>query len=171
MELKTNNGYTYWIDDEDLSLISAYHWYGYTPKKTKKDGRISHYSPFIQANIKEKGTTVRLHRLLLNDPVGVHIDHVDGDRCNNRKNNLRCCTRSQNNRNRIRHYTNTSGFKGVTWHARAKKWQAQLSKTKGKSYIGLFNTKEEAATAYNKAALEWHGEFAKLNDVKEEVKA
>ncbi len=168
MELKTKNGYTFYIDDEDVAIVSKYKWYGYTPKRYRKDGGVSYYKPFIQANDRANSSTIRLHRLVMNAPKGTEIDHIDGDRCNNRKRNLRCCTGLQNKRNRSKNTNNTSGFKGVTWHKKAGKWEAQLQRGARHSYLGLFERREEAARAYNKAALEWHGEFAKLNEIKEE---
>lgn len=92
-------------------------------------------------------------------PAGM-LDHIDGNRLNNRINNLRVATSSQNQANsRVR--LNSSGYKGVTWHAQAKRWQAQIKDQTGCRYLGLYETPELAHAAYVAAAHELFGEFAR----------
>lgn len=91
------------------------------------------------------------------------IDHINGLRNDNRISNLREATRSENSRNRSKPSNNTSGHKGVSWINRYQCWQATI-KFEGKNkFLGRFATREEAATAYNEAALQHHGEFAKID--------
>jgi hypothetical protein len=91
-----------------------------------------------------------------------HIDHINGDKADNRLVNLRAATQQQNNRNTGKRKDNASGFKGVCFHLRSKKWMASISIGGSKStYLGLFDTPEEAHAAYCSAAQKHHGEFAK----------
>lgn len=95
-----------------------------------------------------------------------YIDHKDGNRLNNCIENLREATSSQNNANRVKcAHGHTSKYKGVYWHKQRKKWHVQLSLNGKNISNGLYHSEEEAALAYNKKALEIHGEFAKLNDL------
>jgi len=89
------------------------------------------------------------------------LDHIDGNKINNRIENLRPATTSENCRNSRIGKNNTSGFKGVSWYAPCKKWKARLMINKKEKYIGLFKTLEEAVEAVKKAREELHGEFAR----------
>ena len=107
-----------------------------------------------------------MHRLIMNAPKGLQVDHINNVGIDNRRFNLRLCNQSNNQANRGLDKDNTSGYKGVTFKKdkpRNKPWQAQIN-YKGKHYsIGYFATKEEAAKAYNAKAKEFFGEFARLN--------
>ncbi len=89
------------------------------------------------------------------------IDHIDGDRCNNRIVNLRAATNSENAYNKKMTRRNTSGHKGVYFHKAAKKWTAMIRSKSGHIYLGLYKTKELAHAAYADAAMKYHGEFAR----------
>jgi hypothetical protein len=93
-------------------------------------------------------------------PCG-HLDHINGDRGDNRIANLRECTRSQNQSNRARQSNNTSGFKGVVLHQ--GKWMARVTYRGKTHYFSGFDTAQEAAAAYDIAAVKIHGRFAKIN--------
>ena len=100
-----------------------------------------------------------LHRVIMGvDDRWTLIDHIDGNRLNNSRSNLRVCTQQQNLCNRGKQTNNTSGFKGVSWLERKQKWRAMISN----KFIGYFKTAEEGHRAYVKAAQELHGEFAKF---------
>ncbi|MEI7998669.1 MAG: HNH endonuclease [Candidatus Omnitrophota bacterium] len=89
------------------------------------------------------------------------IDHDNGNPSDNRFVNLREATRSENQANRGKTKANASGFKGVYWDKKAKKWKAQIGFESKTKYLGLFDTKEEAHDVYKKAADNLHGKFAR----------
>ena len=104
---------------------------------------------------------IRMHRQITNAPDGMELDHWDGDGLNNQDENLRICTKSQNMANRGRNHNNISGYKGVSRHG--KKWRAEIHFEGKDINLKSWDTPEEAASAYDKAAKHYHGEFANLN--------
>lgn len=134
------------IDNESFNIIKGLKWY---LRKTYNNKYCISGS-----------TPIYLHRLIM----GVsEVDHINHNGLDNRKSNLRLCTHMQNTFNQVIRKSNTSGFKGV--HKKRDKWVAQIRGNGGRHYLGNFETKEEAAMAYNMAATELHGEFACLNMV------
>lgn len=135
------------IDDEDFDRISQFKWsydqHGYASRRNKAAQPQKMY----------------LHRFVIGAPAGMEVDHINHDRLDNRRSNLRLATRQENSRNmRSR---GKSRYKGVksSFH----KWQAEI-KISGKThYLGSFPTEIEAAEAYDQAAREIYGEFAHLN--------
>jgi hypothetical protein len=108
--------------------------------------------------------TVRLHRLIMNAPKGVLVDHRNNDSLDNRKANLRLATHSQNSWNSRRDKSNTlSRYRGVSFSKRKQKWFAAI-RVKGKRvWLGYFDDEIAAAHAYDHAARKYHKEFASLN--------
>lgn len=104
-----------------------------------------------------------LHREIMKADKGVEVDHRDGNGLNNRGSNLRLCSGVENSQNRSMRRDNASGYKGVSLHKRAGKWQAQLQIAGQYKYLGLFDQAIDAACAYDTAALAAFGEFARLN--------
>jgi hypothetical protein len=92
------------------------------------------------------------------------IDHINGDRLDNRIENLRAVTANQNQHNRKLNSNNTSGFKGVSWCKRDNKWKAAIKLEGKKINLGRFNTPEEADAVVRKAREELHGSFANHGD-------
>ena len=88
------------------------------------------------------------------------IDHINGDRADNRIANLREATQSQNVQNSRKRRNNTSGYKGVTWHEPLRKWRARISVPSKQIFLGYFTCPDEASRAYEAAARTYHGEFA-----------
>lgn len=93
-------------------------------------------------------------------PSGI-VDHIDGDKANNRPENLRLASASQNNFNCKAYRNNKSGLKGVSWHSARSKWIAQIAANGRNRLLGYFETKEDAHQAYCAAAAETHGDFAR----------
>lgn len=106
---------------------------------------------------------LRLHRVVMDAKYGELIDHVDGNGLNNRRDNLRRATNQGNNANRKSQRGSGSRFKGVWFHKVAGKWEAAIQCDGKKQYLGLHVLEEEAARAYDEAALRLFGEFARLN--------
>jgi HNH endonuclease len=117
-----------------------------------------------------RGKFIRLHRLiyfLIYKTTPVLVDHRDGNRTNNRVGNLRDATISLNNANVIGlHAHNTSGFRGVWKAAKRRRWNAVLKWKGVHQFLGSYDTKKEAARAYDDAAVKYFGEFARLNDAR-----
>jgi hypothetical protein len=115
------------------------------------------------AQCRSKGKLVYQHRYILGAPKGVAVDHVNGDGLDNRRANLRLCSSSQNAANGRKHLDGqTSRYKGVSRKGGGK-WQAFIGGANGHRQIGRFDTEEEAARAYDEAALALWGEFARPN--------
>lgn len=156
-EIPLTQGKVAFVDDDMYDYLMQWKWCyncGYAVRneyyRTQNGKRIS--------------KMVRMHRVITNAPDGMEVDHRDRIATNNQRSNLRLCTRDQNNINRV-FARNTSGFNGVRWHKRDEKWIAQISFNKKRIHLGSFESPIEAAKSYNLAALEYHGEFAKLNEV------
>lgn len=112
---------------------------------------------------KGKRTTILMHRVILERMRHKDFkdsDHINQNKLDNRRCNLRTATRSQNLCNKGKQSNNTSGFKGVCWVKRDKKWLAQIRINGKRKHLGYFDSKKQAARAYSKAAKKYHGEFA-----------
>lgn len=101
-----------------------------------------------------------LHRLITNAPKELQVDHINGNRLDNRKENLRLCTSGNNNKNRA---CFSGRYKGVHFAKKNKSWVAQITKDYKIKHLGTFATEEEAARAYNVASKELHGEYGYIN--------
>jgi hypothetical protein len=109
------------------------------------------------------GNSVMLHRLVFLYHHGYTpeiVDHIDGDKLNNRIENLRPATRAQNNQNARTRKDNKSGQKGVRWREDQQKWSATITVDKKKRHLGYYTAFEEAQNAYLIAAQHLHGKFA-----------
>jgi hypothetical protein len=151
-EIPLGNGGIALVDDCDINLVSGYTW-----TRTNKG-----YARTGIAVGKGKRRYIHMHRLVSGLPSSVHLDHKDGNRLNNCRDNLRPCTQSQNQANR-RKVAGSSQYKGVTWNQGCRKWQAAVKKDGKNFYLGLFSDEAQAALAYKVAATELHGEFAHSN--------
>ena len=138
------------IDEEDLEKIKPYKWF-----------RGSKY-PLTHIYKNGKRTSLYIQNLIMNCPKGMEIDHINGDGFDNRKQNLRLCTRQQNSMNQHR-VSPTTGYKGVYLK---KGWFYAGLEIKGKGiHLGIHKTAMEAAKAYNEGAKKYFGEFAYLNRI------
>lgn len=118
------------------------------------------------------GKRFYLHRFLLDFPIGLSIDHINGNGLDNRQINLRACTHQQNRMNsKVADFEKSSIYKGVYWKDRAKPWVAQIRVNYKRIYLGHHTLEIDAAKAYDIAALKYFGEFARLNFPKGESNA
>lgn len=141
------------VDDEDYEYLNQWKWYyrntGYASRT-------------INSNI-----SIAMHRIIMNTPKGMTTDHINGNRLDNRKSNLRIATYAQNQMNKKSLPNSSSKYKGVTFgkHLISKPWMAMI-KISGKSKtIGYFKTEIEAALAYNEYAKKYFKQFAFLNKI------
>lgn len=148
------------VDDADYEWLNQWRWYYRHKKHTGYAARMSRTSDGLP-----RKAVIRMHRVIAGAQEGQDIDHWDGDGLNNQRTNLRVCTRSQNAINRRLQANSASGYKGVSWDRHAGKWRAQIMVQQGHKYLGIFSDKDDAARAYNQAAIEYFGSFARLNDV------
>lgn len=133
-------------DAEDTDLVNAYSWG-------------IHTGGYVLGNLKGVGARrakkIYMHRLILNVPKGVYVDHINAIRTDNRRANLRMVTASLNmlNQNNKRRKDNTHGFRGISLHKRSGLWQARLSMSRKRIELGYYTTPEEASAAYQKAVM------------------
>lgn len=140
------------VDNEDYEKLSQYNWglnsFGYVARLGKVDG---------------KWKMILMHRIIMDTPKGMVTDHINGNKVDNRKKNLRVCTHQENCRNSTKHRkTNKSGYHGVSAYGK-KKWQANIRGDGGVIRLGTFLNKIDAAKAYDEAAKKYHKDFATLN--------
>ncbi len=111
----------------------------------------------------EKGKWTFMHRVIMQAPAGVEVDHINRNRLDNRRCNLRLADRAGNARNCKRNRRNTSGYKGVHRVGQGGRWAAAIRYEGGTFHLGVCATAEEAAVTYDLAAMALHGEFAATN--------
>jgi len=143
------------VDDDDFDWITKWRWHlnqqGYAVRKVYINGR------------KGGSYRVAMHRVIAGTPENMHTDHINGDPLDNQKSNLRVCTNKENMKNRKLNSNSSTGYKGVHLHTKLKKWVARIGVDGKRIHLGVYDTPEAAALAYNAAALKYHGEYARLN--------
>ncbi|MGB4824970.1 MAG: hypothetical protein WBP82_08725 [Leuconostoc mesenteroides] len=155
MKIQLTQGQITIIDDEDFDKINHIKWSAnYCGGKYYARG----YCKITKKNI-------CLHNILLPKKDNSKVDHKNGDSLDNRKSNLRYLTLLCNRKNRRMQKNNTTEHRGV-YLTNKNKYAASIRDNNKLIQLGLFNTKEEAALAYNNAATKYHKEFVRLNDVK-----
>lgn len=133
------------VDDEDFEYLNQFNWCF--------DGQ------YAQRRVDSK--TIRMHTFLLRTPNGMEVDHINENKLDNRRGNLRICNRSENTVNQKAR--GISKYRGVSYKKDSHKWIAQIKKNYKAYRIGSFNTEIEAAQAYDEKAKELHGTFVQLN--------
>lgn len=143
------------IDEGDRHVLASRTW------RKRKSGYVT-----AATHVNGKYVVLYLHRVLLNAKPGQYVDHINGDRSDNRRANLRLCTQSQNCMNSRKQNRPTSSiYKGVCFYKSRNKWVANI-RIRGKNLnLGYFATEREAARAYNNAAIEHGNGYFKLNDL------
>jgi len=145
------------LDPEDFERLNKHKWHinsgrntCYAVRTAFKDGKRIH---------------TKMHRVIINPPGHLVVDHINRNGLDNRKANLRAVTCAQNNINKrsIKRKNSPSKYKGVYWSKRDKKWQVQICHNYKCRTIGQFDDEIQAAKAYDTAAKKYHGEFAVLN--------
>jgi HNH endonuclease/AP2 domain len=137
------------VSGPDYKFLMQWRWQAHHDKRNDSWSAVRHEKPRL------------MHRVILDAPNGVQVDHVDGDGLNNRRSNIRLATQQQNAWNRGPQSINTSGFKGVSWDKRRSKWIATIAFDGRTIALGAFTDKLDAAKAYRDAAPKYHGEFAR----------
>lgn len=153
-EIQLTNGRVAYIDDEDYDLVMKHKWFAVKCTNT--------YYAYTHIKKNGKDTTLKMHRLIMGftNPK-ILVDHRDRNGLNNQKHNMRESNSTQNNANRVSR--GTSKYLGVCWKKQDSMWQVRVTYNKVIHYVGIFKDEIEAAKAYDKKALEIHGEFANLN--------
>ena len=149
LTIKLNRDKVALIDNQDWILVSQYKWFW---NKARRN---------VYRNKKDKKSSF-IHRLIMNPPNDMDVDHANGNPLDNRRSNLRICTRSQNNCNKAKQCNNTSGYKGVYWDKKNNKWRAKVSVNKRDYCMGRYKNIIDAVKAYNNGAKILHGKFARL---------
>lgn len=135
------------VDKDDFLYLNQYKWHlgnGYVRRTT--------YSSGNKKNI-------RMHRVIMRSEKGCMVDHINGNKLDNRKENLRICTHQENMRNRKIPLTNKTGYKGIREKKFGKKWEVQIGVNHKNIYLGTFSNKQEAIRIYSIAAKKYFGDF------------
>ena len=155
--IKTRDGLDILVDNEDYEALIKNMWCKLGPV-------------YAGYRVSSNGICKRvwMHRFIWeshngNIPKGYEIDHVDGNPLNNRLENLRLATRTQNNINSCKRKNCSCKYKGVSWNKYHKKWEAYINIDKKRIKLGYFTSQYKAARAYDEKAVEVYGEFARVN--------
>jgi hypothetical protein len=155
-EIKLTKGMVTLVDEVDFDYLNQSKWCVHRSHAT------------FYAHRRLHGKLISMHRVIL-ERMGFknfeQVDHINGNKLDNRRSNLRPATESQNQWNRTKLVNNKSGYKGVHWNKDRSKWRASIRFNRHLYHLGYFTDPIEAAKAYNDAAIEYHGEFAKLNAI------
>jgi hypothetical protein len=155
-EVQLTRGKIALVDDEDYEYVSKFKWQcntgGYAIRQLPRNGG--------------KQKNIPMHREIICPPENLFIDHINRNKLDNRRSNLRTCTRAQNmwNKDKIRNKKNeTSIYKGVSLDKRFNTYRVSIRVLGNEIWLGGFKNEEDAARAYDDAALKYHGEFACIN--------
>lgn len=145
------------VSNEDYSEISDYNWsYSASTGYAVRKGRKNRSEPL----------TVHMHRVIIDVKANEQVDHINGNKLDNRRSNLRVASVQKNSFNRKKPKVKcTSQYKGVLKRKNASKWEARIKFNNKAIYLGRFVNEEDAARAYNEAALKYFGDFAKCNEI------
>jgi hypothetical protein len=154
-EIEISKGYVAIVDDDNYENLSKMKW------QAKNNGDNIVYAITFKRNEKMYGFL--MHRIIMNCSEKERVDHINHNGLDNRKENLRVCTQSQNMANRRKNKNNTSGYKGVSFLNDRNKFRAEITHNNIHYKVGCFKYAIDAARAYDKKAKELFGEFALLN--------
>jgi hypothetical protein len=155
-EIPLTQGYVAIVDDNLSGEFLNHKWSASV--SIRSDG-----SKSVYAKRHPGGKAIYLHRLIMNAKNGEHVDHVNGNGLDCRKENMRICTNTENQYNKRPQSGGTSKYKGVYWEKSRSKWHASIMLNKKRFPLGRFTSEIDAARAYDAAALKYFGEFARIN--------
>lgn len=149
------------VDDEDFDYLNQWKWKLQNGRACRVRSKIKPGTAW--RDNKREWTFILMHRVIMGEPKGMDVDHINRNPLDNRKTNLRVCTHAENRRNNKLYVTNTSGYRGVYLDKRKMKWYTSIT-FMGKAYtLALFESPIEAAKEYDHVAKQLYGEFANLN--------
>lgn len=151
-EIPLTQGKVALVDDEDYARVNSYKWHTQLYRGGCYAVRQIKTAPVQQ---------IYMHRFIMDAPNGLEIDHKNGNGLDNRRSNLRICTESDNRKNRKLNYNNVSGYKGVYWDKKMRKWRAKIKVNRRTIHLGSFTTPESASLAYSHAANALFGKFVR----------
>ena len=149
-EIRLSNGQLALVSDEDYADVSRYKWY---PLK----------KPGTTYALRSKPVTVYMHTQILKTPAGLHVDHINGNGLDNRRENIRCVRPKDNSRRIRKRKPSRAGYKGVAVSKTKGRWEARICVDYKLRHIGTYDTPEQAARAYDQEATKHFGEFAMPN--------
>ena len=167
-EIKLTRGYVTVVDDADFEWLSGWKWHVFI-----RFGLVYACRQYCHPTLKnkrghKKQISISMARLIMGEPKGMNVDHINGNSLDNRRANLRICTHQQNLWNSHRRL---GLYKGVYEGPGSKKWRANIVVNKKSKHLGMYNSPQDAARAYDKAAMELFGEYACTNFPKKWYKA
>ena len=145
--IQLQNGMESIIDLSDYDIANGKNWYA------------SRTGGYVRTKVNYK--ILYLHKLIMAAPIGLVVDHIDGDTFNNRRANLRTASHAENMRNKRMGKRNSSGFKGVYFDPRDQNWRAEITHDMQRHRLGRFDSPEAAYSAYCEANKRLHGDFGR----------
>ena len=144
------------VDPDDYFRLSKHKWFVIKGCSTFYAAR--------SVNRRGKRYRIRMHREVIKVPDDTFVDHINQNGLDNRKANLRPATCAQNIRNRKKYAVKSrSRYKGLLWDNYWKKWRVRIYLNRNQIHLGFFDDEIEAAKAYDRGAIKYHGQFASLN--------
>lgn len=154
-------GYEAIIDAEDVPLVAGFNWHAKVQRRA--GGGMNVYAARNATASDGSRSIVLMHRVIAGTPDGLETDHEDGNGLNNRRNNMRDATGTENQQNARLRSDSTTKIKGVVFEKHAGKFSARIRVNGYRRRLGLFESINDAARAYDAAAVSAYGEFARLN--------
>ena len=156
-KIELSQGKVALVDDDDYEWLNQWSWHAMNNRGW------GWYAVRSSPRVDGKHHAILMHRQITDAQPEQTVDHKDRNGINNRQENLRLCTQSQNLANQKKRAGCSSRYKGVSWCKRDNKWRAKIKVHYKNIHLGLFDDEIEAALSYNDAAAEHFGEFARLN--------